>query len=156
MQSASFNTTNARTHLTFFIGDGTASTGQTASLSLKGVQFAAATGMGTIGDTGLALTVADFLGQTSAATLVTSIDTGIDEVAKIRNDVGALQNRMERSLDNLVLAAENTTNAISTIRDADFAQEATALTRAQLLVQAGTSMLSQANVMPQTALLLLI
>ncbi len=156
LQSAGIGTTNARTNLTFFIGDGTSSAGQTATLQLKGVQFVASTGMGTVGDTGIALTVADFLGQTSSATLVTNIDTGIDEVAKIRNDVGAIQNRMERSLDNLILAAENTTNAISTIRDADFAQEATALTRAQLLVQAGTSMLSQANVMPQTALLLLI
>jgi flagellin len=156
LQSAGLATTGARTNLTFFIGDGTSASGQTATLQLKGVQFVASTGMGTVGDTGIGLTVADFLGQTSAANLVTGIDTGIDEIAKIRNDVGALQNRMERSLDNLVLAAENTTNAISTIRDADFAQEATALTRAQLLVQAGTSMLSQANVMPQTALLLLI
>jgi flagellin len=155
LESASSGTTGARTNLTFFIGDGTAATGQTAALALKGVQFDTA-GVGTVGDTAVAITVAAFLGQTSAALVVTAIDTGIDEIAKIRNDVGALQNRMERSLDNLILAAENTTNAISTIRDADFAQEATALTRAQLLVQAGTSMLSQANVMPQTALLLLI
>lgn len=155
LQSASLGTTGARTNLTFFIGDGTAATGQTAALALKGVQFDTA-GVGTVGDVAVAITVGAFLGQTSAALVVTSIDTGIDEIAKIRNDVGALQNRMERSLDNLMLAAENTTNAISTIRDADFAQEATALTRAQLLVQAGTSMLSQANVMPQTALLLLI
>lgn len=147
---------SSRTNLTFFIGDGTASTGQTASLALKGVQFTAASGLGSVGDTGVNITVTYFGSQTASETLVSSIDTGVDAVAKIRNDVGALQNRMERSLDNLLIAAENTTNAISTIRDADFAQEATAMTRAQLLVQAGTSMLSQANVMPQTALLLLI
>ena len=84
LQSAGLATTGARTNLTFFIGDGTSASGQTATLQLKGVQFVASTGMGTVGDTGIGLTVADFLGQTSAANLVTGIDTSIDEIANER------------------------------------------------------------------------
>ena len=144
------------TNLTFYIGDGTSSSGATAALALKGVQYTAATGLGTINATAVNIGLASIGAASSAPEVALAIDTGVTELTKLRNSVGALQNRMERTLDSLLAGAENTASAISTIRDADFAQEATALTRAQLLVQAGVSMLSQANVLPQTALLLLI
>ena len=143
------------TNLTFFIGDGTATSGQNAALALNGVQFTAATGLGSINATAVNIGLASIGAQTAASLVAAAIDTGVTELSSIRNSVGALQNRMERTLDSLLAGAENTASSISTIRDADFAQEATALTRAQLLVQAGVSMLSQANVLPQTALLLL-
>ena len=144
------------TNLTFYIGDGTSSSGATAALALKGVQYTAATGLGTINATAVNIGLASIGAASSAPEVALAIDTGVTELTKLLNSVGALQNRMERTLDSLLAGAENTASAISTIRDADFAQEATALTRAQLLVQAGVSMLSQANVLPQTALLLLI
>ena len=98
--------------------------------------------------------MADFLGQVSAQALVTSIDQAVTDLATIRTDVGAFQNRIERSQANVQSAIENTTNSQSTIRDADFALEASAMTRAQILAQTGASMLQQANLLPQIALTL--
>jgi flagellin len=153
LQSA--GSVSSRTLLTFFIGDGTSTAGQTASLALKGVQFSAA-GLGCIGNDSVNITVVYFGAQTSATELIANIDSGVDSIAAIRNDVGAMQNRLERSLDNMIGAAASTGSALSSIRDADFAQEASALTRAQLLVQAGTAMIAKAGQLPQTALLLLL
>ena len=152
----SAGTADSRTNLTFYIGDGTGSTAggdQVAGLALKGVYFAT-TGLGCIGDTAFNFTVADFLGQTSAQALVTSIDAAVTTLATIRTDVGAFQNRIERSQANVQAAIENTTNSQSTIRDADFAAEASAMTRAQILAQTGASMLQQSNLLPQIALTL--
>jgi flagellin len=87
-----------------------------------------------------------FLGQ---------IQSAIDFVVASRSRVGAVQNRLERTAANLDINIENTTNAESVIRDADLAAETSALTRAQILVQAGTAVLSQANLLPQNALNLL-
>ena len=147
----------SRTNLTFYIGDGTstsAGSNMVAGLALKGVVFTAA-GIGTIGDANFAITVADFLGQVSAQALVTTIDQAVTDLATIRTDVGAFQNRIERSQANIQAAIENTSNSESTIRDADFALEASAMTRAQILAQTGSSMLSQANILPQLALTLI-
>ena len=149
--------TQSRTNLTFYIGDGTstaAGSNQVVGLALKGVFFAAS-GLGCIGDTPFNFTVADFLGQVSAQALVTTIDQAVTDLATIRTDVGAFQNRIERSQANIQAAMENTRNSESTIRDADFALEASAMTRAQILAQTGSSMLSQANVLPQLALSLI-
>ena len=149
--------TAGATAFTFFLGDGSASidvTQQVAGLSLKGVDFTAA-GVGTIGGTAYALTVADFLNQVSAEALVQIADTAVNGIAQIRTEVGAFMNRLERSQINIQSIMENTANAESVVRDADFAAEASALTRAQILVQAGTSMLSQANLVSQSALQLL-
>ena len=140
---------------TFFIGDGTNATAisnQRASLALKGVEIGSTTGIATIGATSAALTLAYFGTQTGAEVLVTVADTAANAVAQIRTELGAFQNRLERTQSNLLVAIENTENAQSTIRDADFAMEAAALTRAQILLQAGTAMLSQANQLPGNAL----
>jgi flagellin len=90
--------------------------------------------------------VDSFLGQVQSA---------IDFVVSARSRVGAVQNRLERTAMNLDLNIENTTNAESVIRDADMAAETAALTRAQILVQAGTAVLNQANLLSQNALNLL-
>jgi len=154
---ASAGDSGARTNLTFYVGDGTPQTAgsdQVVSLALKGVVFTAA-GVGTIGDTSFVFTVDDFLTQVDAQALVTSIDAAVTTLATIRTDVGAFQNRLERTQENLQAAIENTARAESNIRDADFALEASAMTRAQILSQTGASMLSQANILPQLALSLI-
>lgn len=72
-----------------------------------------------------------------------------------RGSIGALQNRLEYTISNLQTSAENYTAANSRIEDADFAAETAAYVRNQILVQAGTAVLAQANVLPQQALTLL-
>jgi len=84
------------------------------------------------------------------------ISKAISQVAFLRGRLGALQkNVLETNVNNLGVALENVTASESAIRDADFAKETAALTRAQILVQANTSVLSQANSTPQNALSLL-
>jgi flagellin len=145
------------TNLTFYVGDGTPQTAaadQVVGLALKGVALDAA-GLGSIGGAHIGLTVADFLIQSSAEALVPIIDAAVTTLATVRTDVGAFQNRLERSQANIQSAIENTTRSESTIRDADFALEASAMTRAQILAQTGASMLQQANILPQLALSLI-
>jgi flagellin len=93
--------------------------------------------------------------STAAAGMITTIDTALDAVNSERATYGAMQNRFEAVIANLSIAAENQTAARSRIMDADFAKETANLTRAQILQQAGTAMLAQANQVPQQVLQLL-
>ena len=72
-----------------------------------------------------------------------------------RADLGAFQNRLEHTINNLNVAAENLAASESRIRDADMASEMVTFTRNQILQQAGTAMLAQANQIPQSVLSLL-
>jgi flagellin len=90
----------------------------------------------------------------SSATLG-DIDAAIDAVSKARAGFGAAQNRLEHSLNVAASTTENLTAAESRIRDVDMADEMVKLTKAQILQQAGTAMLSQANQSPQSVLQLL-
>ena len=83
------------------------------------------------------------------------VDTLLDVINSNRADYGAAQNRFEAVIANLQVSSENQAAARSRIMDADFAAETAALTRAQVLQQAGTAMLAQANQTPQTVLQLL-
>jgi len=84
------------------------------------------------------------------------LDTAIRQVATLRGRLGALQKDvLETNVNSLSIALENVTSSESAIRDADFASETAALTRAQILVQANTSVLAQANAAPQNVLALL-
>lgn len=84
------------------------------------------------------------------------LDASIKQVAELRGRIGAFQkNVVDTNVNSLSVALENVTSAQSQIRDADFAQETASLTRAQILVQANTSVLSQANASPQNVLSLL-
>jgi len=91
-------------------------------------------------------------GATSA---MSNLDTAIDSVSSSRADLGALQSRFEGVLSQLSAAKENTESARSRIMDADYASETANLSRAQILQQAGTAMLAQANSLPQNVLSLL-
>ena len=83
------------------------------------------------------------------------IDTALGAVSDLRSTFGAVQNRFESTISNLSTAVENLSAARSRILDADFASETANLTRSQILQQAGTAMLSQANSLPQNVLSLL-
>ncbi len=83
------------------------------------------------------------------------LDTAIKNVAKVRSDFGAVQNRLEHRLNNLATYQENLTASESRIRDVDMAKEMTNFTKLNILQQAGTSMLAQANQAPQGVLSLL-
>ncbi len=86
---------------------------------------------------------------------LTAIDNALDAVNSERANLGAIQNRFESTISNLEINSENLTAANSRIRDADFAAETAALSRSQVLQQAGISILAQANALPQQALSLL-
>ncbi len=94
-------------------------------------------------------------GTGSAAAILGRLDTAIDNITQKRADFGAKQNRIESTLRNNANVIENQSAARSRIRDADFARETANLTRTQILQQAGTAMLAQANQIPQSVLQLL-
>jgi flagellin len=103
----------------------------------------------------------DFLTAVSVETAgdanetIVRVDAALTSVSSLRSTLGAIQNRFESTITNLTTAAENLTASRSRIQDADFAQETAALTRAQILQQAGTAILAQANAVPQNVLSLL-
>jgi flagellin len=97
----------------------------------------------------------DFSSLTGASAALTSIDAAITTVSNQRANLGAVQNRFEHTIANLSVAAENLAASESRIRDTDMAQEMVSFTRAQILQQAGTAMLAQANAAPQGVLQLL-
>jgi flagellin len=117
-----------------------------SSNSLGGVGFgASALGVST-------LSVATVAGASAA---LASLDAAIKSVDSERADLGAIQNRFQSTIRNLSNIVENVSGARSRIRDTDFARETAELTRAQILQQASTTILSQANQRPQAALSLL-
>jgi len=83
------------------------------------------------------------------------IDTALEQINSTRGDLGAISNRLDFTINNLSNVSENVAAARSRIEDADFASESAALSRAQVLQQAGTAMLAQANAAPQQVLSLL-
>jgi len=88
----------------------------------------------------------------NAQALLTAVDAGIDTVSGARSSLGAYQNRLEHTVNNLGVAYENTVASESRIRDADFAEETVNFTKAQILQQSSTAILAQANALPQTVL----
>ena len=92
---------------------------------------------------------------TSGATDIQEIDDAINNISAARATFGAVQNRLEHTVSNLASYQENLTASESRIRDADMASEMVKFTKFQILQQAGTSMLAQANQAPQSVLSLL-
>jgi flagellin len=92
---------------------------------------------------------------TEASDALSTITAAIEQVASDRASYGALQNRLEYTVSNLMNVAEFTTSARSRIEDADFAAESARLAKAQVLQQTGTAMLAQANQAPQLVLQLI-
>ncbi|MEY4591901.1 MAG: hypothetical protein RIR18_796 [Pseudomonadota bacterium] len=92
---------------------------------------------------------------TNASSAITAIDTALDSLSTQRSTYGAAQSRFEGIISILQISQENQASAASRIMDADYAAETASLTRAQILQQAGTAMLSQANSLPNSVLSLL-
>ena len=92
---------------------------------------------------------------TNAFKAMASVDAAIEKVSTYRAALGAAQNRLEHTVNNLKVTSENITSAESRIRDTDMADEITAYTKNNILLQAAQSMLSQSNAMPQGVLSML-
>jgi flagellin len=103
----------------------------------------------------LQLTNAEVNTAVSAQGALDLVDNALSSLNTYRSKLGSVQNRLERSIGNLEADIENTTSSNSRIRDVDFAEETSKMTRLQILVQSGTAILSQANASPQAALSLL-
>ncbi len=109
----------------------------------------------TIGSTSLTLQAASLGTATAAQTAIGTFDKAIEQLSTARAKVGAFQNRLSVTVSNLAVAHENLSAANSRIRDVDVASETAALTRNQILTQAGVSVLGQANQLPASALSLI-
>ena len=113
--------------------------GQTATAALTGVSLSN-------------VSIASVSGANSA---ITTIDAALATINSSRGSLGAIQNRFASAITNLYTTAENLSSARSRIQDADFASATAVLTRNQILQQAGTAMLAQANALPQNVLTLI-
>ena len=133
----------AKANLTFFIG---ASADKTNAMTVAQQSMTAA-----------ALKVEKIAVNTTTAAFqaMKSIDAAIETVSSYRATLGAAQNRLEHTVNNLKVTSENITSAESRIRDTDMADEITAYTKNNILLQAAQSMLSQSNAMPQGVLSML-
>ncbi|WP_440224687.1 flagellin domain-containing protein [Dokdonella sp. MW10] len=128
--------------LTFQVG---ANSGQTIDVDLgAGVETAT-----------LAIDAIDVLDFANSQAAIDAIDLALTTVSGVRSDLGAVQNRFESTIANLQTISQNLDASRSRIEDADFASETAKMTRAQILQQAGVSVLAQANSLPQTVLKLL-
>lgn len=127
--------------LTFQIG---ANAGQVLNVTIAG-SGASALGVATV----------SVSSHANASAAITAIDSAINTVSTNRAKLGATQNRLEFTVNSLNVAAENLAASESRIRDTDMAKEMTSFTRSQILSQAGTAMLAQANQVPQGVLSLL-
>ena len=107
------------------------------------------------GQAGVAVSGLSVATSSGAEEALTVLSNAIQDISDMRSDLGAVENRLGHTVSNLSNVVENTSAAQSRIQDADFALEAAALARAQILQQAGTAMLAQANAAPQTVLSLL-
>ena len=93
--------------------------------------------------------------QNGASAAIRVIDGAIEKVSSMRAELGAIENRLSHTISNLMNVSEQTSNSRSLLQDANFAVESSNLSKAQVLMQAATAMLAQANARPQLALQLL-
>ena len=157
LDGTSFNGTKlfaALATMTFQVGANNAATDQIAVVTTNLTADTTMTGI-LGGGGGGGATAADIKTVDKSRDALTKLDTMLATVNSKRAEFGATQNRFEAVIQTLQVSAENQTAARSRIMDADFASETAALTRSQVLQQAGTAMLSQANSLPNNVLSLL-
>jgi flagellin len=111
--------------------------------------------IGTVGTTALTIQGLSVSFATAASAAIASIDAAIGAITTQRANLGAIQNRLEQTINRLGVTSENLQAAESRIRDADMASEMISFTKNQILQQSGMAMLSQANAAPQSVLSLL-
>ncbi len=143
--------------LTFFVGaENIDPSGSTPNKIKVSVPIMVASDLGEAGsDTGVDISVPAPFDQNAAIDYIATLDTAIKTVSDTRAALGAVQNRLEHTIANLGVAVENISASESRIRDVDMAAEMVNFTRQQIMIQAGTAMLAQANAVPQTVLQLL-
>jgi flagellin len=153
------NTVSATTGVTAFIDTTSNSIQLNSAANITLAEGSTTTGFfGTLTATAAATTgisSVDVLSATTASQAMTTIDSALNTVNSSRGTLGALQSRFENAIGNIQVTAENLTAARGRIMDADFAAETANLSRAQILQQAGTAMVAQANQLPQQVLQLL-
>jgi flagellin len=132
--------------------DGTTFTSLTAAVGTAGV---AANTVNPMGEDLSGMTASSASITTETANIIATLDTAISGVTTQRATFGAVMNRLEYTVDNLSNVSQNTSASMSRIADADYAAETTELARTQIIQQAGTAMLSQANQQAQSVLALL-
>jgi flagellin len=103
----------------------------------------------------VAIAAGDVDTQANAATAITNLDTAIAAVAAQRATIGAGINRLQHAIENLTMISQETSASRSQVQDTDYAEATAALARAQVIQQAGTAMLAQANQQPSSVLYLL-
>jgi flagellin len=146
---------SASKSFTFQIG---ANAGETAALTFGKLAVSTASGTASSLATGIALgtaTAAVVKSASSAATMIGVLDNAIKYVSEQRATMGAMINRLQYTVDNLTSMATNTQQARSRIQDTNFSETTAELTRTQIIKQASTAMLAQANQQPQSVLSLL-
>ena len=111
--------------------------------------------LGAMTSTGLSIHELSVTSADAALTALEQVNTSIGTLTAGRGKIGAVQNRLIRTISTISIAVENLSAAESAIRDADIAEEVALLTRNQILVQAATAMVGQANLIPQSVLQLL-
>ncbi|MBE0467412.1 MAG: flagellin, partial [Candidatus Desulforudis sp.] len=146
-ESAEFN------KLTLLDGTLSGATIQVGANSGQTIEFSI--GNLSAGESGIAVSGVDISTATGATNALGTIDTAITAVSDERAALGALQNRLEYTIANLGVTAENLTAAESRVRDVDMAAEMMEFTKFNILNQASIAMLAQANMQPQTVLQLL-
>jgi flagellin len=156
-QTTTFGGTNllsGASTLTFQVGsDGTAN--NQVSVTTTNLAQAGSAGLFTYNATLTNTGTVDITTQGGASAALANLDSDITQTSNLRSTFGSVQNRFEAVVSNLQNYVENITAARSRIMDADFAAETAKLTRSQILQQAGTAILAQANTLPQSALTLL-
>ncbi len=145
---AAAGTTGATLNLSYVAPQGT-------SGNVVFAQTGGFNGTTAIASTGTAISTLDISNVAGANAALTAIDAALASVSGSRAQLGAVQNRFSSTIENLQTASENLSASRSRIQDADFAAETAALSRAQVLQQAGTAMIAQANQSPQQVLTLL-
>lgn len=125
------------------------------STSNSRIDLNSAVNLTAITSTALGLHTLSVTAAANALTALTSINSALAVVSQGRGKVGAVQNRLARSVSNMSVIVENLSSAQSSIRDADIASEVADLTRNQILVQSATAMVGQANLIPRSVLTLL-
>jgi flagellin len=132
----------------------TAASAVTLQVGANGGQAIAFT-IGTVGTTALTIQGLSVSFATAASAAIASLDVAIGAITTQRANLGAIQNRLEQTINRLGVTSENLQAAESRIRDADMAAEMISFTKNQILQQSGMAMLSQANSAPQSVLSLL-
>ena len=150
-KSANFNgiTLFTGSSVTLQIGD-TADDFNQLTFTISSIAPAATNGVGLAGISGLSIS-----SVAAAQSAIATIKSAINYVSKVRGTLGATQNRLEHTVNNLSVMEENIQNAESRIRDTDVADEMMAYTKNNILIQSAQAMLAQANAVPQGVLQLL-